>query len=404
MSSSIAAFTNSSLPPDVEVVIDNVYRLHSAILRINSPYFERILSDVVESPADQNGIKYRFRLVVNEDGGLCNELKLVSRDAEENVSTQQPEKVWHGILIAIQQNEGGREFTPQMSMDDCEWDDDEEDNSGNYGAEQDDKMADFSDSDSSSSRRSMTSGIEVSEDVVALEILAKLEKPHEILFGIFYRDPHRPTPTFEEIQEIVRLASLYECMPIVSPTIENILVSQMFHRDVWCRKEEALIHLAVKIRSKTIYHDAVILFVGRCLNHPSLLGVERLNLVTLRAVTRELIAVASIRSQTDRRLAVYFAESLQHGSCTARLDDVLPILRGEHAAITVYKNLRSTDPHDRYIKWLQAKINKLLANNLILKIDGSDTRLRCANVRELDYPWLNGYGGEFDGWTFSIIP
>jgi hypothetical protein len=71
-SNSIIKFSSSSLPPDVEITIfDDIYHLHSANLRHNSPFFDKGLSSTwwkeLNTHDGDDGIQYRYRLKLDED-------------------------------------------------------------------------------------------------------------------------------------------------------------------------------------------------------------------------------------------------------------------------------------------------------------------------------------------------
>ena len=87
-------FSKSGKLPDVEVdILGQIYHVHSTVLRLNSGFFDKGLSDTWWKPENThtdhiNGLKYRYRLVIDKSDITCSFVEPFGPGAISATNTQ----------------------------------------------------------------------------------------------------------------------------------------------------------------------------------------------------------------------------------------------------------------------------------------------------------------------------
>ncbi|KAF8533041.1 hypothetical protein BDD12DRAFT_867308 [Trichophaea hybrida] len=261
----IIKFSSSSLPPDVEITIfDDIYHLHSANLRHNSPFFDKGLSATwwkeLNSHDGEDGIRYRYRLKLDEDAPEMSMVEPVAKRQETDSNAlpirEDPMDVSHSSLTI-----------PEISMTEA-------------------------------------------PPSPPSDVAKSLRVAYSALFKIFYnRTSDLSFVTLSSIQTLVSVADQYCALPHVSGAIELLLIKwSRSHGKIHESSLEVLL-LATKIRSKVLYNDAFVHIVGQF----SMLWKRRQELPEeIRdVVMEEYHLVSEIRTKVDREVA-RFATTTRH--------------------------------------------------------------------------------------------
>ncbi|KAF8535035.1 hypothetical protein BDD12DRAFT_894352 [Trichophaea hybrida] len=327
----------SSAPADVEIAIfDHVYHLHAISLRNCSKVFDKGLSDRWWKPENTH----------NGEDGIKYRYKLVVDVKDPMSSIVEP-------------------VPPQRDGD----------------------------------RTSGSSFRNPNDNSQLMAITTKaLQQAYARIFHIFYHKAYSENATFSSIKHLVTLANLYCCLPVVAQTAESMLIAWSRCRGtvVEIRPIDTIL-LAIKIRSKIIYHDAFIHLVGGLENG----DIGNLQMQKLPAAVRERIWIARL-DIAQMCTGVYQAMTwFTMAIAKKRIDVPVPLktffddTKGEDYDAAQYRklldivNMIKTDSKMCQIDSLQKSISKVLHNRLRLNYDtASYNHLVCATGGDI-YPWDN---------------
>ena len=224
-----------------------------------------------------------------------------------------------------------------------------------------------------------------------------LRQAYARLFHIFYHKTYSEKASFNDIKNLVNLADQYCCLPIVAQTAESMLIAWTRGRDTIAEiRPIDTILLAIKIRSKTMYHDAFIHFVGGLDNGdiPNRPQMQRLPAAVREHVLIARLDIAELRKGVYQALT-WFAMAMARNriDVPVSLKTFFDDAKGEDYDVVQYRTLLDivnkikTDRKMWQIDSLQKAISKVLHNRLRLNYDPvSYNHLVCAKVSDM-YPW-----------------
>jgi hypothetical protein len=361
--------SKSAVPPDVEITIwSDVYHLHSTTIRHNSRFFEKSLSDTwwrQENTHDRvDGIKYCYKLKLD---GKNPELSML-----EPVPAKPPaERVCLSIsFIFVQAADIPKTEVTAILFGEV----------GTSASQSGVRITDASTTEASAP----PSDPRAPPPMLSVEDRYSIQAAYMSLFRIFYNQiPDLPYEDLTHIQTLVDLADQYCCLSNVAGAIELLLFKQSGLKIAAFPIEFIL--LAIKIRSKPIYHDAFIHLVGKF--SPLWERKIELPLPVRMMVIEEYHRIETLRVEVDRHTVHCCTD---HNMSILDHWDEIHELFGPHkfGEGVLYRKLHGIFDsvelfmaHNAFISLCQLTTNHL-------QLDNRDYgHLTCAEV--MLYPWID---------------
>lgn len=339
--------TRSTLPPDVEIeILNKVYLLHSAVLRLCSGFFDKSLSPTwwkTQNTHDgPDGIRFRYRLVLDK----------------KDVATSMVEPV-----------------PPCRALDTVN----------------DDGVGD----------------LETQRDPTLFKETEKLAASYHSLFGAFYqrsiprvRSFPYSTITEENISlreaeyktritvllDLLILSEAYCATPSVAFLIyQHIIFLSMHGQEYVSDHLTSFVNIAIKIRSRYLYNDAYVYLVGCHTPTTSLDGIPDSLQTLIRA---EHTRLQALKVQIERQLAGYAVKPPQefHPDGVEKLKSALLTLGENGNEVEFYAAVEEIEGGWAKLN-LKPLVGPLVMKNL--KLGGAFYHhLTCARkLKNDEYPW-----------------
>jgi hypothetical protein len=253
--------------------------------------------------------------------------------------------------------------------------------------------------------------------VLSQESIVQLQQSYATLFRLFHNKVCDDdfSNDLQRYKDLVNLADQYCCLSAVASGIELLLIKWVRPQgSALARQCVDMILLAIKIRSKDIYNDAYIHFVGQCSDSDKnvLSEKSRLPSAVREDAMEQIFQLSVLRSNVERLLTVFMSGSVislgRSGYAAILSDDIRSKLgmaykqmllinfeekspaRGE---ATLYRGvnqivhpIKSDNDTRALLNSFKEKLRDLLKTNLILHRVGDFEHLTCASVGSR-YPW-----------------